>query len=220
MTPEQKLNRHPGNRPRVQPLAGPRTGSAVIRDHQEEAASPGRSRLSALRAPAGMTSESGSAQAPNALALLETPRGIRNNNPGNIRHSKVCWVGEADDQPDPDFVTFCAPEYGIRAICKTLLSYQSDDRCRTLRQLISRWAPPSENDTDSYLAAVSRACGLGPDAAVGVRQAAVMTPLVEAIIRQETGLQPYPPALIAEALSLAGIGPTPRPIPPASGQPA
>ena len=153
-------------------------------------------------------------------AILETPRGIRNNNPGDIRHSKVRWVGEADDQPDPDFVSFCAPEYGIRAICKILLSYQSDDRCRTLRQLISRWAPPSENDTDAYVAAVSRACGRAPDEPAGVRQAAVMTPLVEAIIRQETGEQPYPPALIAEALTLAGIGPTPRPNQTKPGPPA
>ena len=142
---------------------------------------------------------------------IETPRGIRNNNPGNIRHSKVCWVGEADDQPDPDFVTFIAPEYGIRAICRILLAYQADDGCRTIRQLIRRWAPPSENDTDAYVAAVSRACGLGPDDLACVRQASVMTPMAEAIIRQETGEQPYPSPLIAKALALAGIGPTPRP---------
>lgn len=153
------------------------------------------------------------------MSLVETPRGIRNNNPGDIRHSKVRWVGEADDQPDPDFVTFTAPEYGVRAICRTLLSYQSDHRCKTLRQLIARWAPPSENDTGAYLSAVSRACGVGPDQPVVVRQAAVMTPLVEAIIRHETGEQPYPPALIASALSLAGIGPTPHPSRPAPSAP-
>jgi hypothetical protein len=146
------------------------------------------------------------------LAMIETPRGLRNNNPGNIRLSQVHWIGEADDQPDPDFVAFCAPEYGIRAICKILLSYQADDRCKTIRQLISRWAPPSENDTDAYVDAVSRACGLGPDDLACVRRAAVMTPLVEAIIRQETGEQPYPSSLIAKALTLAGIGPTPRPL--------
>jgi len=145
------------------------------------------------------------------LAMTETPRGLRNNNPGNIRISKIHWIGEADAQPDPDFVTFSAPEYGIRAVCKILLSYQADDRCQTIRQLISRWAPPNENDTGAYVDAVSRACGLGPDDPTCVRQASVMTPLVEAIIRQETGEQPYPPDLIARALSLAGIGPTPRP---------
>jgi hypothetical protein len=145
------------------------------------------------------------------LGMIETPRGVRNNNPGNIRLSKVRWVGEADDQPDPDFVTFSAPEFGIRAICKILLSYQADDRCKTIRQLISRWAPANENDTDAYVDAVSRACGLGPDELACVRQASVMTPLVTAIIRHETGEQPYPSSLIAKALRLAGIGPTPRP---------
>jgi hypothetical protein len=136
-----------------------------------------------------------------------TPRGIRNNNPGNIRLSKVKWIGEADDQPDADFVTFSAPEYGIRAICKILLNYQTEHQCKTIRQLISRWAPPEENNTEAYISAVSRACGRSPDEFVSVRVPAVMAPMVETIIRQETGQQPYPPLLIRKALSLAGIGP-------------
>ena len=141
------------------------------------------------------------------LAMTETPRGLRNNNPGNIRISKIHWIGEADAQPDPDFVTFSAPEYGIRAVCKILLSYQADDRCQTIRQLISRWAPPNENDTGAYVDAVSRACGLGPDEPANVHTVAVMRPLVEAIIRQENGEQPYPPELILDGLRIAGIGP-------------
>lgn len=151
--------------------------------------------------------------------MTETPRGIRNNNPGNIRHSKVRWVGKAPDQPDQDFVTFTAPEYGIRAICRTLLTYQNIDQCKTIRQLIDRWAPPYENNTAAYVTAVSQDCGVGPDEPVNVQMAAVMTPLVEAIIRHENGQQPYPPDLIAKALSLAGIGPTPPPSAAASGQP-
>lgn len=142
-----------------------------------------------------------------AASLIETPRGVRNRNPGNIRHSKVRWVGEADDQPDPDFVTFYNPEYGIRAMCLVLLSYQAYDGCKTIRQLISRWAPPSQNDTEAYVAEVSRACGLGPDAPANVQTVAVMRPLVEAIIRQENGEQPYPPELILDGLRIAGIGP-------------
>lgn len=153
--------------------------------------------------------------------MTETPRGLRNNNPGNIRHSKIQWVGEATDQPDPDFVTFSAPEYGIRAICKILLSYQTDDGCKTIRQLISRWAPPSENNTAAYVEDCSRACGHFPDETVNVRQASVMQPLVTAIIQHENGQQPYPLALIRQAMTLAGIGPTPQPnLTPAEGQPA
>jgi hypothetical protein len=152
---------------------------------------------------------------------IAAPRGIRNNNPGNIRHSKVRWVGEADDQPDPDFVTFIAPEFGIRAICKVLLSYQSDDQCKTIRQMISRWAPPSENDTEAYVNACCRASGLGPDDSANVRITSVITPLVEAIIRQECGQQPYAALLIAKGVAMAGIGQTPQPISPlAQGQPA
>jgi hypothetical protein len=153
--------------------------------------------------------------------MTDTPRGLRNSNPGNIRHSKVKWVGEAEDQPDPDFVTFSAPEYGIRAICKILLSYQTDDQCKTIRQLISRWAPPNENDTSAYVADCARSCGHFPDETVNVRQASVMLPVVASIIRHENGEQPYSSTLILRAMSLAGIGPTPQPNPtPAAGQPA
>lgn len=153
-----------------------------------------------------------------------TPRGIRNNNPGNIRHSAVKWVGQAVEQPDPDFVTFSAPEYGIRAICRILLTYQNIDQCKTIRQLIDRWAPPEENNTEAYIDAVSTSCGIGPDEPANVQLASVMTPLVFAIIHQENGEQPYPSLLISKALALAGIGPTPPPAnissPPALGHPA
>lgn len=136
-------------------------------------------------------------------------RGERNNNPGNIRHSKSPWFGQSRLQPDPDFVNFIGPEYGIRAIVKTVLTYQAADGCKTIRQIIDRWAPPNENDTEAYVADVSARCGVSPDQPIDAHDPEIMTPLVEAIIRHENGEQPYPVATIALALSLAGIGPTP-----------
>lgn len=145
--------------------------------------------------------------------MTETPRGIRNNNPGNIRLSRVRWVGEAPDQPDPDFVTFSEPEYGLRAICRIILNYQVYDQCQTIRQIIDRWAPPNENNTGAYVDDVSTRCGVSPDSPVDAHNPDVMTALLEAIVQHENGEQPYPPSLIAKALSLAGIGPNP-PLPP------
>lgn len=138
-----------------------------------------------------------------------TPRGIRNNNPGNIRHSKVRWVGEAPDQTDPDFVTFYSPEYGLRAICRIVLNYQHYDGCDTLSKIITRWAPPSENNTASYIDATSKQCGVDPNAKVDAHDPELMTKLLEAIVQHENGQQPYSPLLTAKALSLAGIGPQP-----------
>jgi hypothetical protein len=141
-------------------------------------------------------------------------RGERLNNPGNIRHATRPWFGQSRLQPDPDFVNFNGPEYGIRAIVKTLLTYQTADGCKTIRQIIDRWAPPNENDTAAYIADVAQRCHVTPEQTIDAHDPEVMTALVEAIIRHENGEQPYPDATIAQALSLAGIGPTP-PEPPA-----
>lgn len=145
-------------------------------------------------------------------------RGLINNNPGNIRHSSQTWVGQATEQHDPDFVTFKSAAYGIRALVKTLLTYQTAHGCKTIRQMIARWAPPNENDTAAYIADVSTRCGVSPDQTVDAHNPEIMTPLVKAIIRHENGSQPYPDSTIAQGLSLAGIGPTPPPAA-AQGQP-
>ncbi|MDE1531668.1 structural protein [Pseudomonas carnis] len=149
----------------------------------------------------------------------ETPRGIRNFNPGNIRHAKgVRWQGMAAAQGDTAFVQFTAPRWGIRAIVRVLITYQDKrlakdgSRIDTVREFIERWAPPSENNTNAYAASVARALGLHPDhEGVDVYDFDVMHTLVTAIIRHENGPGPLPggrwygDAIIAEGLALAGI---------------
>jgi hypothetical protein len=135
-----------------------------------------------------------------------TSRGIRNNNPGNIDRNATKWQGMADDQSsDPRFVVFKAPVFGIRALAKTLLAYQNQHGCRTIRQIINRWAPPNENKTEAYIQAVAHDCGVGPDDTVSVDQVAAMLPLVKAIITHENGEQPYPDSLLLEGLHMAGV---------------
>ena len=90
-----------------------------------------------------------------------TTRGIRNNNPGNIRLG-AGWQGMADEQTDHDFVVFKAPEWGIRAIAKILLS-DARNGITNVRGIINRWAPPVENNTDAYIAAVSNQLQVNPD---------------------------------------------------------
>lgn len=128
------------------------------------------------------------------------PRGIRNNNPGNIRHGDTIWTGQAVTQPDPAFVTFVAPEYGIRAIAKILLTYERDG-LTTIGQVINRWAPPAENDTDAYVEAVCNECAAGANTQVNIHD--MLLPLIKAIIQHENGKQPYPDALINQGIALA-----------------
>lgn len=79
------------------------------------------------------------------------PRNMRNNNPLNIRKSSIKWEGLADEQKDKSFATFVSPEYGYRAAFKILKTYSSKYHLVTLHDIISRWAPPSENDTEAYI---------------------------------------------------------------------
>jgi hypothetical protein len=133
-----------------------------------------------------------------------TPRGLRNSNPGNIRHGQK-WQGLAAVQSDPDFATFKSPAWGIRAIARTLLTYHSAHRCNTIRKIIERWAPPNENNTSAYVAAVARRVGVGENVTLDVDSVEVMLPLVKAIIQHENGQNPYSDAQILEGLHMAGV---------------
>lgn len=130
-------------------------------------------------------------------------RGIRNNNPGNIRRSNDAWQGLAPVQTDPEFFVFDSPEMGLRALTRVLKNYQARHGLNTIRQIINRWAPPTENDTGAYVRNMEQWTGFDADQPLDLNQAYVLGALVPAIIRMENGIQPYPDALIAKGISLA-----------------
>lgn len=92
-------------------------------------------------------------------------RGIRNNNPLNIRRSSDRWEGVRKEQTDKSFVQFESMAYGYRAAWKILESYwkhfRSERQPFTVRNIISRWAPPSENNVDAYVKTVLGLTSLG-----------------------------------------------------------
>ena len=133
---------------------------------------------------------------------MTKPRGIRNNNPGNIRKSAADWLGEIDGQDDA-FETFDTPEHGIRALAKILLNYQRKRKLRTISQIISRWAPPNENDTTSYENAVVVAAGAGVDAVIDLENPETLSRIVVAIIHHENGQQPYSVQQISSGIEMA-----------------
>ena len=96
-------------------------------------------------------------------------RGIRNNNPLNIRRSKDQWQGLRAVQTDPSFCQFETLEYGWRAAFKLLTrTYYHTYRLFTIRAIINKWAPPNENKTEAYIKNVSRLTGIGPDESIGI----------------------------------------------------
>ncbi len=83
------------------------------------------------------------------------PRGIRNNNPLNIRHGSQ-WQGLRKRQTDKDFCQFKDITYGYRAAFRLLFNYYHVYGIKTLRGIILRWAPPAENASDVYVETVRR----------------------------------------------------------------
>ena len=100
---------------------------------------------------------------------MTTPRGIRNNNPLKIRRSKDQWKGLRAVQADASFCQFETMEYGWRAAFYLLTrTYYHKYRLYTIRGIVSKWAPPNENNTKAYIANVSRLTGIDPDEPIGI----------------------------------------------------
>jgi len=132
-----------------------------------------------------------------------TARGIRNQNPGNIRKGDD-WDGLSEVQDDPEFCTFDAPVMGIRAMAKILLTYQRKYALWSVAGMIGRWAPPSENDTVSYVAHVAEAMGVEPDWEIDLTEIPdSFRAMLETMIKHECGEQPYPALTISHAIDLA-----------------
>ena len=100
---------------------------------------------------------------------MAIPRGIRNNNPLNIRRSKDKWQGLRAVQTDAAFCQFETLDYGWRAAFYLLTrTYYHKYRLYTIRGIVSKWAPESENNTKAYIANVSRLTGIDPDEPIGI----------------------------------------------------
>lgn len=130
------------------------------------------------------------------------PRGIRNNNPGNIKKNNVDWDGLSEEQTDNTFFQFTDPIYGIRALTKILLTYRHKYDLKNVWAIINRYAPPSENDTEAYKNFVTKKTGLNMLEEIENSVEAYL-PVVKAIILMENGEQPYDDEIILQGMNLA-----------------
>ena len=135
--------------------------------------------------------------------MNQRPRGIRNNNPGNIRHC-ANWHGLNPDgrKIDPAFCVFTDSIYGIRALAKVLVNYKKIHGLNTVRQIISRYAPPNENQTTAYIQSVAKQLGVYPDTIIDIEERGVLTVFIKAVIRMENGIQPYSDEIIQRGIDL------------------
>lgn len=131
---------------------------------------------------------------------MTIPRGIRNNNPGNVRKGTP-WHGMAADQPDEDYITFVTPEYGIRAMARILRTYRERHHLKTIKGIVSRWAPPIENPTDRYIDFVAGKMGVMADDFLTFTDNQVAD-LVAALVQFENGQQPYDRATLLRGIQM------------------
>ena len=95
-------------------------------------------------------------------------RGIRNNNPLNIRRSADKWQGLKAQQEDREFFQFSEMKWGWRAAFRLLChTYYGKYKLRTIRAIINRWAPPKENNTLYYIRSVAERTGISTDMELG-----------------------------------------------------
>ena len=116
-----------------------------------------------------------------------TARGIRNNNPGNIRHSSAKWDGLTAEKLDKDFCTFIEMKYGCRALMKLLKTYVTSNKLNTVRGIITRYAPSNENNTNAYIQSVCKTLDVGPDEKLNFSILNTYLLVAKAIAKHECG---------------------------------
>lgn len=126
----------------------------------------------------------------------QKPRGIRNNNPLNIRVSGDNWQGATGD--DGAFVQFDSPVKGVRAGARILKNYRDKYGLNSVSGIISRWAPPLENDTASYIKSVARKVLVDENQPLSESD---YPNLIRAMIYHENGIQPYEPDIINQGFN-------------------
>lgn len=115
-------------------------------------------------------------------------RGLKNRNPGNIRISGTTYQGEVVPSRDKAFKQFSGMDYGYRAMFMLLYTYQKKYGLNTIREMVSRYAPPIENHTNGYIDAVAKWSGVDAVARITATNRDIMVPIVAAMSRVENGV--------------------------------
>jgi len=119
---------------------------------------------------------------------MSIPRGLRNNNPGNIRISSTKWQGEIIPSTDKSFKQFASMAYGYRALIKLLQNYRKLYNLKTVAEFIKRWAPETENNTAGYITRVCKEMQVPSTHVPDVEDEATMCAMAAAISQVENGV--------------------------------
>ena len=114
---------------------------------------------------------------------------MRNCNPMNIRISTDKFLGEIQPSTDKQFKQFKSNAYGYRAGFRILLTYITRYHINTLRGMLHRFAPMSENATDKYIETVSKRAAVDPDEVIRTVDKEMLIRIVAAMSYVENGVE-------------------------------
>lgn len=146
--------------------------------------------------------QAGLGQPPKVSDKVLNTSGYKGCNPLNVRASSDKWRGSIG-QSDNGYVIFSTPMDGIRAAATVIKNYGTKYGINTVRDIVSRYAPASENPTDDYIANVCKGTGYQPDEKLDTKNPEVLKKLVTAMMRQEIGDVPYSEETINEGVQRA-----------------
>jgi hypothetical protein len=136
---------------------------------------------------------------PDAPPAGGVPRGLRLNNPGNLRS----WNGVPSEN---GFARFGSSQEGLNAMAQQIGLYGNRDGLRTISSILGKYAPPGDNnDTSSYIADVARQTGYGPNEQLDVNNSKVLAPLLSAMVKHEQGQQPFSQEQYSQAAQSVNI---------------
>lgn len=133
------------------------------------------------------------------------PRGIRNNNPGNLN-----YVGQngatLEEHATPRFARFNSAFEGFAALGKQIKAYYNGtskaagyQKLQSVEDIISRFAPASENNTQAYINKLSKMLGVGRGDSLNIQDPKVLATLMNGITQIENGKNPYAPEMVLKA---------------------
>jgi hypothetical protein len=113
---------------------------------------------------------------------------MNSNNPFNIRRNdNNPWVGKVKDNKDP-FEKFIEMKYGIRAGLKLLINYYNNYGLNTIESIITKFAPPTENDTDNYIKFVCSKTGYCHDQLISLNNKTTLLSVAKSILKMESNM--------------------------------
>lgn len=146
--------------------------------------------------------QAGLGTAPKVEDKVLNTSGYKGCNPLNVRASSDKWKGSIGSS-DNGYVIFSTPMDGIRAAATVIKNYGTKYGINTVRDIVSRYAPASENPTDDYIANVCKGTGYDPDEKLDTKNPEVLKKLVTAMMKQEIGDVPYSDETINEGVQRA-----------------